>query len=222
MKAASLAWLLTLIFSGTSQGGLLPSVKPLRLGCERDQVRLYVVPTLPPCLQPAKETELIVVMHDGRLLVPRDLNQLQGLVRITDGEAALRFVRLRTSPATWHTWPAGVREMEIIAAPELQSQPDFGLRELRYPAPGVPSGYLGILPEAAYRAGQFTAPKVEEVEAGFRITRLIYRQTFSARTATVQQIQEVVTEEGEYRRSVLKQMAPPDLAGVVWELPDSR
>jgi hypothetical protein len=223
MRTVSIAWLLMLIFSGRSHGGLFPtSVRPLHLGYERDQVRLCMMSYAPSCLMPEITADGIVVSHDGRLLVPRDLNQLRGLVRVTDGEAALRFVRLRTSPATWHAWPAGVREVEVVAAADLQSQPDFGLRELRYPVPGVPSGYLGILPGAAYRASQFTAPKVETVGEGFRITRWIYRQTFSARTATVQQIQEMVTEVGEYRRSVVKQIAPPELPGVVWELPDSR
>jgi hypothetical protein len=216
-----LVWVLSWVFvsCGASHAELLPFVNPVHLGCERDQVRLGLF-TVTACLTPLSPTEGIVLEQAGRLMRLQGLNQLRGLVRIVDGPSALRFVRLRTSPATWHTWPDRVREVEVVASSHLQSLPTFGLPKLRYPPRHDASGYLGILSDTAYRGSQFTPPMVEEVDKGFRVSRWIYRRDLTHKTS-VQQVQEVVMQDGAYRRTVITQMPPPDLPGVLWELPVS-
>jgi hypothetical protein len=218
-------WVLSWVFvsCGTSHAGLpglLTFGYPIHLGCEGDQVRLGLF-AVTACLTPLNRTDGIVLKQAGRLMRLQGLNQLRGLVRIVDGPSALRFVRLRTAPATWHTWPDRVREVEVVAASHLQSLPTFGSPKLRYPPRDDASGYLGILSDTAYRGSQFTPPMVEEVDEGFRVSRWIYQSDLTHKTS-VQQVQEVVTQDGGYRRTVMKQMPPPDLPGVLWELPVSK
>jgi hypothetical protein len=100
----------------------------------------------------------------GRPAFLTDLKQLRGLVRITDEQAALRFVRLRTSPYTWYAWGQQRYEVEIVSETQALSLPDFGLgrRGLAY----LPrwSGELGILYDPDYHAARSEPPKRERMD----------------------------------------------------------
>jgi hypothetical protein len=209
MKPAAIIGLLALLASGMD-----PKVdgKPIRLGCERPHVHLYVVQTLGTLL-PAEAGERIAVSSQGSTTLVAGLEQLRGLVRITDGRAALRFVRLRTSPATWYMWRDSrgeqrSQETEIVPASRARGLPSFGLRgeDLGYLAKH-PNGYCGILPDKVWRAAGFSAPEVVKEPGGFVVTRWVYSESWPD-SRQILKIREVVDEDGSYQRRVLSTMDP--------------
>lgn len=185
--------------------------RPLQLGSERARVRFYQFDTMPG-VEPVEAGQQIGVSYLGRIQLIRELNQLRGLLRITDGNEALRVVRLRTSPGTWHMWPDGPSEVEIVAASRARSLPNFGL-------PGFgqwlvahwtksSSGLDGILSDEVYGAIGFGPPKVRRATGEFVIERWIYAEEGIQRRRSIQKLRESVGENGEYRRAVVASIDP--------------
>ena len=194
---------------------------PLYLGCEASQVRLHLIDVNPMGLPFVPR---IVVSRGRRPSFIRRLSQLRGLVRVTDGTAALRVVRLKTSPVTWCAWPDARLEVEIVAASQIQSLPVFGAGDLRYLA-RARSGWLGKLSEKVYRSVGFGPPRVEKVPGGFAVTRWIFSTDYAAKwdspsRDSIRKIREFVGQDGEYRRTVLAKMNPR--RAPLSSLPESR
>jgi hypothetical protein len=191
---------------GAGQKIDLTSSKPLRLGCERAGVNLYQVDTMPLAL-PSEAGQRIAVSYGEQTQLVRELNQLRGLLRIDSGEAALRFVRLRTSPATWHMWPDGPSEVEIVAASRAPNLPNYGLsgfgswivKHWRKSS----SGLHGILSHEVCRAIGFGPPSVHRESGGFTIERWTYAERGRRWTQSIQKVREHVGEDGEYRRTTV-------------------
>jgi hypothetical protein len=184
--------------------------QPMHLGCERDQVRLYKVQT--KFVLPLEAGERIAVSSRGHTQLVRGLRQLKGLVRITDGDAALRFIRLRTSPTTWHMWHDATAEVEIVAASRAPSLPTFGLRAVGQASAGHwdrhSSGMDGILSDEVCRAVGFGPPKVRRAAGGFTIERWIFAESGSPFHRSIQKVREFVGKDGEYQRTAIARVDP--------------
>jgi hypothetical protein len=72
-------------------------------------------------------------------------------------------------------------------------------------------GSRGILTHKAYQVGNFSAPSILPVNGGFQITRWLYVEDYSGTKGkeSIQQVQEFVGTDGEYRQTVLKTLSPP-------------
>jgi hypothetical protein len=204
MKTAGMVGLLVLLAPGTDQKVDPSFSKPVHLGCERDRVHLYVVNTEPYTL-PVEMCERIAASSQGGTALVADLKQLRGLVRINDGQTALRFVRFHTSPATWYMWRDGQREVEIVAASRARGLPSFGLpNDAALSWTKEKSGWYGILSDKECRDAGFGPPRVEKEPGAFAVTRWIYSEAFPSGLIT--KVREVVEDDGRYERTVLFQM----------------
>jgi hypothetical protein len=177
---------------------------PIRIGCEIPQVRLYVVDIGGG--YPIEGHEWIALSRNGRVSLLRGLGQLRGLVRITDAPSALRFVRLRTAPATWHMWHGGHSELEVVEGGKQSSLPTFGLRP-PYPDGLLTSGWAGIIPPKVYRGIGFGPARIRQAPGGFVITRWTFSDADVGHTS-IQKIQESVHADGDYKRTVLARIDP--------------
>lgn len=194
------------------------------LGCEIAGVRLDRIYWTYP--EEYGWTQAMRLSYAGRISRLYKLQDLKGLVRITNKATALRYVRFRTSPMTWNLVSG---EMEIVPSDEAPSLPTFGLPHnfvsmdplLMYDqfkgAP--PAGLGGVIPRTAYKQGRFAPPTVKAVMGGFLVTRWTVCED-GPESTTVQKIHEFVSPEGEYVRTVLLQEPAPSLPGVKFRLPD--
>jgi len=80
------------------------------------------------------------------------------------------------------------------------------------------TGRMGILTHKAYQAGNFSPLSISPVNGGFQITRWLFVEESSGmkRKESIQQVQEFVGTDGEYRQTILKTISPPP------SLPDTR
>jgi len=140
-----------------------------------------------------------------------DLNDLSGIVEIHDPNTALLYVRLRTSLGTWDAIHDGKNEVEIVDQAARAQLPTYGLNTQ---AKETHSGHFGILSHAAYFAGGFSPAEVQIVNGGFTIRRWTY-----GGYDTIDFIEEKVSLQGNYRRSILIHKQAPKLPGTDWWLP---
>jgi hypothetical protein len=218
---------------------------PMSLGCERSDIYLDLISVgLPATDLEPWETRRIRLTRGGRprtdirrnpgsrlfagghSVLLTDLKQLQGLVRISDEQVALRLVRLRTSPFTWYAWGDQRFEVEIVSETQALSLPDFGVRRWRESLSPVWSGRLGILFDQDYLTRRFEPARVERVHGGFEVARWIFWTSGHEEDATVtprrgiQLIREFVGEDGEYKRSTVADVSVERAPGL--EIPLSR
>lgn len=124
------------------------------------------------------------------------LDQLQGKTAIVTPKMALQFVRLKTSPTTFHTFGP---EMEVIPTSELSLELLFGdksmLRMLKGPRA---NGLFGVISDQRARQIQVSRPTVEWANGRFTIQRrlVVYRDRSDG---DVFKITEEVQSNGEYR-----------------------
>jgi hypothetical protein len=204
--------------------------RAMALGCEGPGIYLDLVyTTLPIGHVPPQRYTRLRLSQGGRPMTDRsdppfrsyiggqstpltDLKQLRGLLQVADGRAALRLVRLRTSPDTCYAWGGERLEVEVFSA--TQARAFVGARTDRtagwlHNLSARPTGLLGVLHDAEYRAGGFEPAHVERVEGGFEVTRWIFWTSGHAGDAVapprsgIQQVREFVGVDGEYRRSTL-------------------
>lgn len=159
----------------------------------------------------------------GKQTIVTSLNDFQGKVKITNDTLALRFVRLRTSFATWNMWPGNQLEVEIVRSNSVGKMPNYGTLSYR-PSKRMYSGFLGVVSERAFKAGGFTEPTVEKTETGYHITRWLFVGEYHSKTKdefSIMQVREAVGSDGAYQRVVLQKMAPPKLPDTTWKFPGS-
>jgi hypothetical protein len=178
-------------------------LKPLRLGCEKAGVELGAGI---PCLDAGSRgwRYCIQLRHGQGKAVLEDLNQLNGWIKVADAQTALRVVRLRTAPSTRTLWPGWIRETEILPEGEENGLADYG----------VGQQYVqNDKTLQAFRKQGYSAPAVEKVPDGYRITRwLIIGQSELVErsflyTYRIQKVQEWVGHEGGYKRKILSKDA---------------
>ncbi|HLK61193.1 MAG TPA: hypothetical protein VKU00_31820 [Chthonomonadaceae bacterium] len=176
-----------------------PGGKTVSLGCEVEGMRLFISDTY------ARTLTMSYQEHIGPIY---RLGDLHGLVHITTGEMALRFVRLRTSGWFPHEWRCTrlPSESEVFTPLEYAALPDW-----------CRSGRRGVdlkkrFEQDAQTTLQFgmEPAKVEVTENGLRITRWTHSYLYDLSRRTYQKIMETVTQEGGYMRVVLEQHIAPD------------
>ncbi len=101
----------------------------MQLGCEAPGIRLDLV-TSGMIGEPEEAWEHIRLTEGSKSLLLKQRNDLRHSVRIADGQTALRYVRLLTSPETWFLWKNGKLAVEILEADAASKLPNFGLRRL--------------------------------------------------------------------------------------------
>jgi len=198
------------------------------LGCEIKGVHLDRIYSTYP--EGYEWMQAIRLSYQGRVSRLRGLQDLKGLVQITDKATALRYVRFHTSPMTWNLVSGELvgGEMEIVPSDEVPQLPMFGLKDNPVSMDSTfsdrqtnqrPPGLGGVIPRTAYEQGGFAPPTVKAVMGGFLVTRWTVREDGPNSTA-VQKIREFVSPDGEYVRTVLLQETAPSLPGVKFRLPD--
>ena len=182
---------------------------PVRMPGLVPGAHIYVEMVSPEDYIEASRERMIVVLPDPKggttTQVAGDLNALRGSVKITSKAAALRYVRLLTTPKTYYLWP--VHAVEVVSRSDAHSLPDFGVAS-SWGFRAVDSGAYGIISPRAWRIGKFTPPTVQQIKEGFIVTRWIYTTdtgTEQARTEEgVYRIREWVGRDGAYRRRALE------------------
>ena len=181
------------------------------LGCEIEGMQIYV--QRPHFRDGFDELGMSYRGRSGKVYCLRDL---RGLVRITNGEMALRFVRLRTGHLLSDP---DICEYEVFTQAEYTALPDWNRAWLTNPWLGEDLTSRTVLEPQTFQQAGFEAARVDPVEGGFRITRWTYTPQLSHRRrgntdemsrATYQKIAETVTTDGGYIRSALEQRIAPD------------
>jgi hypothetical protein len=155
-----------------------------------------------------------VFLADGEsALYVDDLNRLKGRVQITSPEQALAFVRLLTSPRTWHAMAAakGGGSVEVISAPRLSQGFFFGDRRpltTGYTSPFT-SGMGGIFGATDARRFRLQPARVQTTPAGFEIRRTLYRDEQVKGSERLLDVVEEVSGHGRYARRVLRVRKAP-------------
>jgi hypothetical protein len=86
-----------------------------RLALEKPGVRINLIQTR--FVDPVQAGLRLQLVVGKQKMLLSNISQLRGQVEITHEEAALRYVRLLTSPQTWYLWRK--REMEVLEATTL-------------------------------------------------------------------------------------------------------
>jgi hypothetical protein len=160
---------------------------------------------------PVERREGLVYADQGKLKSIHELQDLARYVKIDDAQAALEYVRLRTSPVTWYLWHDS-QAVEIIDAAAATALPTFGLRSKIENAPI--SGFMGILSSGAFKQGKFTEAKVRAGAKEFVVKRWLL--TITGAKKNVELVQETVSRTGEYKRVVLQSEVAPRLKDTNW------
>lgn len=116
--------------------------------------------------------------HRGRLI--RQLADLQGTVRITDPESALRYARLRTSLATFSLWREPM--VEIVSRTAARRLPSYGIGSIMAADFDDAAGLQGIVSDDQFNQLGFSSPVVKTTKRGFEIERwlLIMSRPYSS------------------------------------------
>jgi hypothetical protein len=188
--------------------------------------------------------EQLFLVNPGCATLVHSLGSLRGRVRIRSTEQALEFVRLKTSPSTYHTFRTyaritdkapmyfeevdGIVMAEVLRRGEFETVSTFGLPDyLTGRRSNDPEGRLGIVsPETAQQA-KLAATTVTVCGSDFRIERTIvedtYLQTLNlANRYKLHRVVELVGSEGEYTLISKRSVENEALIGVRWDLASFR
>lgn len=163
----------------------------------------------PSVIQPGRSERLCFRSAEGSWLV-RSPDDLSGHVQILSGRAALRYVRLFTSPATVHCleqpwW------MEVVPRSVVDEDLLFG----RYAAlcrPPVteiewPSGLGGVLANREWARNGLQPAEVHSRTDAFVVRRMVFRVSPARpRTNVAYEVEETVSPSGEWHRVVLREV----------------
>ncbi|HET6387404.1 MAG TPA: hypothetical protein VFJ58_28790 [Armatimonadota bacterium] len=185
------------------------SIGVIRLGDEKPGLRLdaAVTPWIPSSV-------ILRANYHGKTWLVDNLNELNGLLRITDPDTALKYVRFCSDIGGGWLWHSSCGGCEIVDAKTYRLSPCWNDRpNLFYDQDYPDSGMLGILSVRAFRAGGFCLPSVQRATDGFVIERWVF---LWGDNPVVQRIREFVGRDGSYRWVVEKQMPAPKLPATHW------
>lgn len=168
-------------------------------------------------VSPLQAYEQVLLNTPSSEKIVNRLEDLEGAVYISNSAAALRYVRLRTSPSTWFMWSTPFC-LEFTDAKQYLQLPNYGMntytstrsRESR-------DGYMGRLSDTAFRSGNFSTANVRVVKGGFVITRWLLSGLRNR--LQVQLVKEEVGFTGSYRCTIVQTKEPPNLPGTHWQIP---
>jgi hypothetical protein len=169
---------------------------------------------------PSSPSEMwIDLVENGRTRRVLGLNDLAGSVHIDTAGDALRYVRLRTSQATWYLWHS-CGAVEVLDRKRSWGLPNYGLKmgSVR----SVPSGFLGVLSEEAYEREKLPPASVTATATGFSISRWVLvrsRSDAGVEHYRLEQWQEDVGRTGSYRCRYLRVRSAQDGPGIGWQIP---
>lgn len=106
------------------------------------------------------------------------LKDLAGRVRLDSDRSALSFVRLRTSPVTFHMFEddSHLREMEVMNASRITPDFVFGDTDKAKSLKTYHSGHAGVVNAGIAAQLGLPAAKVRRVKEGFEIQRLLVQR----------------------------------------------
>lgn len=193
------------------------SRKRVRLGCEKPGVRIDIADVYRAGF--AGEQRRFCIKQQGRSELLNDLNQLKGLIQVDNADTALKIVRMRTSPASWRMWGGNKREVELVADSDVLTIPNFGLADYKKLRG---SGLFGVFPKKSLEAQGYAPAKVRKVGDGFIIALWIFSADWKDgqwKNARVYYVSEHLREDGEYKRTILKQRGPSGIPNADLVLP---
>ncbi|HET6387403.1 MAG TPA: hypothetical protein VFJ58_28785 [Armatimonadota bacterium] len=203
--------------AGLSSGSPSPvlsgwvSFRAIHVGEENPGLRLVEVegPDVCPCrLSPVYRVGLRAT-YQGRIWIVGDLNELRGLIRITDAVSAVKYVRLWAGLGDEAPLEDG-NILEITDEGTYLHAKDWRGRRNSLPYDFHP-GDDAILPKKAFRTEGFTLPQLKKTRDGFVIERWVL--LMKKPTLNIERVREFVGRDGSYRRLVLKEIAPPEPPG---------
>ncbi len=166
----------------------------------------------------------LVLTYPHGIKVVTDLDALRGKVTIRTPEDAIRFVRLRTWPATCKNFGINVPVWcEIFDSSDLPKDFDLGMLSASDFKMQVDGGRYGITSHRSYTVLRAKAANVAKVADGFEITREIVE--FEPRTDILGNqkhklaiIKEFAGEKGEYKVLSFREFFAPKDCVIHWYL----
>ncbi len=162
-------------------------------------------------LDPIESQERLLLVSAGKRVAVNQLSDLKSAVHVDNTVAALQYVRLRTSPATWYLWHDR-NLVEIVDTAAAGKLPNYGVTT--GVTSHVSSGFMGILSSAAFKQGGFSTAVVNHAKSGFEVKRWLLG--INSGKETVELVQEKVGFDGSYDRVVLQSKPAPKLSGTDW------
>lgn len=180
------------------------------------------------------QDEIIVASNPHGLVLQkkiRTLNDLKGLVNISSKEAALRYVRLQTSPYLIGLWQSDNNRVSFEVmdwSQKLDRNFDYGYKTSQGDSVasetikgGQISGFYGEVSPTDFTVHGFVKPQVQQRQAEFEIKRwlIVFRVPVSPRGLgfpvdggdELQFVREIVKKDGEYHRYVITRSSPSTL-----------
>ena len=161
--------------------------------------------------EPIEPNERLILHTTTKTVAIHGLGDLEGYVHIDSASAALSYVRLRTSPATWYLWHDR-QLVEIVDNAMANKLPTYGLASEGKNR--AHSGFMGILSSTAFKQGGFVAAGVTITAQGFVVKRWLLG--ISGEKNTVELVQETVGKTGAFKRVVLQSKTAPQLRDTNW------
>lgn len=108
------------------------------------------------------------------------LELLRGHVRVESAEAALEFVRLRSSVETFHLMRGAWGVIEILPEDRYHQRHDYAFERIASDDWPRTDGTNGVVREKTWEKFGLTEPKVETIESGFLVRRPVVVQKFGS------------------------------------------
>ena len=155
---------------------------------------------IPPIVDPIESRERLFVFRKGKQTEIPDLTSLRGHVHIDSAEQALSFVRLKTSPRTFHAFyrSGAPTEMEVIPKDELLASLVFGDKHFAEQMKNAENGYCGIVSEQVFDHLGCRRVQCAASDNGFVVKRTLMSVTPDSHKVRFIILAEQVSQDGTY------------------------
>ena len=160
---------------------------------------------------PAEAKERLYLLDAVHSIEVNDLNKLRGYVRIRSCRSALSFVRLRTSPKTFHAFAhqQGQWEIEVLSPSDITNHLVYGDRRLAVSLANAPYGYSGVFPRYLIRKLAIQRARCSRSGKGFAVRRTLISKNRNDKRMSLVDILGSVSENGNYAVRCRLVRAPP-------------
>jgi len=165
-------------------------------------------------------TNLYVALFTGYSQVD-DISMLDKSVRIDTAEAALSFVRLKTSPETFYVFRKAnkCREMEVIRKSDITVDFTFGDEAGFSVLKTSSDGYSGVISTKTAERLKIERTKVLPSNKGFEIQRTLLVEDYKTKQVSFVLVTEWVSKTGMYLEKRRVKRAIPLSSDVKWMMP---